>query len=98
MLASEMLEFADGLRTALHTVEELESSLPAQTGTKSNGITSLHFLCPFLQELWSYAYFNVGRNVGICRTFRTPEYYIFAVIASPPWHEHKSVPLRCLAE
>ena len=56
-------------------------SLPTQTGTKSNGITSLHFLCPFLQELWSYAYFNVGRNVGICWTSRTPEYYFFAVIA-----------------
>ena len=63
MLASEMLEFADGLRAAFHTVEELEA-LAGADWTKSNGITSLHFLCPFFQELWSYVYFNVGRNVG----------------------------------
>ena len=30
MLASEMLEFADGLRAAFHTVEELESLAPGE--------------------------------------------------------------------
>ena len=30
MLASEMLEFADGLRDAVHTVEELESLAPGE--------------------------------------------------------------------